>query len=411
MALTPQATEAVLLAQQAPSGVPRSSLLAEVTDPALPPRRSADVLDHFPEEVYDKSADSHLSRFLKALVGDAGVGQLRKRYFVSRLQQVVLTTRYKDLDRFFGGLFGFRRLTSETLDLSPYFEIGDADEWMAIDARDASYRARIEQFSRAIPLCATKAGMAAVTSALLGGDPVEVYETYVFVDENTPNPGGAPPGAGARTYGDVEAEYPFYGDMDGLSYGEIEGGSGTFGRTTNGNRQEFVVRPKRAISAEENYHLMRVLTRLKPADALLTIDPRGVAIHSPVTTARVAADSTHWEVQAQVLPKAEVASAYPRGTAGVVAPRPRPALSGYQGEAWSYNSDVGQVVSYVEDADGAATPGYNYQRVVYPSGQVSDYTPDKALADATRVLLGRQMSDAVLTSAPYAPSRTAGVSG
>ena len=402
------AQDAVLLALQADPSLPTPVGTTAITDPLSPPARSADLLDHFFEAVYDKRPESHLSRFLKALLGDSGAGQLRKRYIVARMQQVLLTTHFTDLDSLYGALFGFRRLTGEWLDFDPYFDTATPEEWDAIHARDASYRNRVEQFSRALPLGATKAGMEAVASALLGGVECTVYETYMLVDENGSNPGGAPPPVGARTYGDVQSEFRYYGEMQRGTYGDVEGGTGSFGRTTSQNRSEFIVRPKRGLSLEETYELIRVLNRLKPAEALLTVDPQGVAVHTPVPLRAVAADSTYWEVETRVAPAEPVSSAYlrppPKGSTTPLA-QPRPAFSGYQGEAWSYNSDVTRVSSYTEEPEHHdLLQSRNYQRVMRGDTAV-DYTADRALMDPARILLGRYVSDGVLVSAPYAPSR------
>jgi hypothetical protein len=390
---------AVLLARQAPTGAPLPEGVTPVSDPIVTVPRSTDMLAHFFDGLYDKSPESHLSRLLKVLLGDAGMGALRKRYATARFQQVILTTHYSDLDRLYGSLFGFRRVTAEALDIDPYFEDSTPEEWEAIEARDAAYRNRVEQFSRALPLGATKAGMEAVASAVLGGTEVSVYETYLLVDENGDNAGGAPIPVGARTYGDIEQQYRFYGEIQRGTYGDAEGGSGSFGRTTTQNRSEFIVRPKRAITLEETYELIRVLSRLKPAEALLTVDSQGVAIHTPVKLRAVAADSTYWEVATKVAPANPVADAYLRIHAdkSTPVPQPRPAFSGYQGEAWSYNSDVIKVSSYTESPDAPhpikATSNYE---TIYRSGKPVTFTANRALVDSTRLLLGRSVSDGVL---------------
>lgn len=399
--------DSVLLDLQSNPGLPAPTGTTSVTDPLSPPPRAADVLDHFFEGVYDKRPESHLSRFLKVLLGDTGAGQLRKRYIISRMQQVLLTTHFTDLDSLYGALFGLRRLSGEGLDFDPYFDTATPEEWESISARDAAYRNRVEQFGRALPLGATKAGMEAVASAVLGGTECTVYETYMLVDENGSNPGGAPPPVGARTYGDVQQEYRYYAEMQRGTYGDIEGGTGSFGRTTTQNRSEFIVRPKRSLSLEETYELIRVLDRLKPAEALLTIDPEGVEVHTPVTLRAVAADSTYWEVETRVATDEKVQLAYLRpmlrGSTTPMA-QPRPAFSGYQGEAWSYNADVTRVTSYTEDEHHDLQQTRNYQRVMHGTTSV-DYTADRALMDQARILLGRYVSDGVVVSAPYAPSR------
>lgn len=397
--------DAVLLALQAPtSGAPRSTRLDTVTDPLLPARPAASQLAHFFSGLYDTRPETHLARLLKAVLGDSGAGQLRRRYLVSRMGSVVSTTRYLDLDRLYGALLGFPRLSGELLDLSPYFESGTPEQWVELDARDAAYRSRVDQFSRAIPLAGTPAGMAAVARALLGVD-CRVYETWGLVDENGgTNPGGAPPPVGGRTYGEVESHFVTYGAMEGGTYADVEGGTGAFGRTTTSNRAEFVVRPLRPMTLEEAYRLTRVLDRLKPAGALLTVNAEGVAVHSPARIRDASASSTYWEVRTRVVPKPSLAHYYPQPSATPV-DRVRPAFSAYQGEAWSYNADIQSVTAYSQSVQGAVVSTVDYERATAVDGRPVDLTPDRAVADPTAIMLGRAASDAVLVSAPYSGTR------
>lgn len=403
-------TNPVILELQAPTGLPRSSQLSTVTDPLSTTQRASDRMRHFYPDLYDLSPESHLSRFVKVLLGDAGIGGLSKQFAVARQQSLLLTTRYNDLDRFYGAALGFRRMSSETLDISPYTADATPEQWDLMDARDAAYRARIEAFARSLPLGGTPAGMVALAESVLGSK-CRITETYTLIDEgNTANPGGAPAPAGARTYGDVEKDFGYYTQADRGSYADIEGGHGTFGRTTTSNRSEFIITPLRQITAEEDYEVTRVLSRFKPANSLLTVTSTGLELHLPVTLRQVYADSTYWEVSTKVAPATPaVSSAYKVVNADQSAAiQPRPAFSGYQGEAWSYNGDVASTVSYSEHADGTLKDKYNYQRVIQ-AGRWVDYTPDKALTSQTRLLLGRSVSDGVLVSAPYAGDRVGGL--
>ncbi len=396
--------DAALLALQAPtSGAPRSSRLDTVTDPLLPPKPAAARLAHFFEGLYDLRPESHLARLLKVLLGDAGAGQLRKRYLVSRMASVVLTTRFGDLDRFYGSLLRFARLSGESLDVSPYVDAATPEEWEQIDARDARYRSRVEQFSRAIPWAATPTGMSAVGEALLSAE-CQVYETWSLLDETGGSVGGSPPPVGARTYGDVETFYVTHQAMQVGSYADIEGGTGSFGRTATDNRAEFILRPLRQISLEEAYRLTQVLTRLKPARALLTVDASGVAVHSPIAIRDVSASSTYWEVRTRVVPALDVARFYQKQSATPVT-QPRPAFSGYQGEAWSYNADIVATTSYAESATGATLSTSDYERTIGVDGRPVDLTPDRGLADPEALMRGRVVSDGVLLAAPYSSDR------
>lgn len=395
------ATAAELLALQGPtSGAPRSALMASVTNPVLPPRPAADRLAHLYDGLYDLRPETHLSRLLKVLLGDPGAGTLRKRLLAARLSSVLATMRYAEMDRLYGALLGLPRLSRERLDLSVYTTAATPEEWEVIDARDAAYRTRVQAFSRAIPMAGTAEGMAALGEAMLGVE-CRVYETYQLLDGGGPSD-PAVHAASVRTYGDVEDDYHTYGALDATSYGEVEGGAGDYGRGPTTNRAEFTLRPLRPISQEESYALTRVIGRLKPAQALPTIDPLGVAVHQPAVVRAVSADSTYWEVRTTVVPRPAVAAAYPT-PAGVPATPARPVASGYQGEAWAYNADVQATTAYAESATGARVADVDYERAVTPAGRVLDLTPDRALADAEAIRRGRAASDGVVVGSPYDP--------
>ncbi len=397
-------TTPVLLNLQSPTGTPRSSRLTSVTDPIGAVPRVSDQLAHFYPGLYDLSPSSHLSRFLKALLGDTGIGGVSKQYTVSRLHSVVMTTRYHDLDRFYGNLLGVRRMASEALGTNPYSEDSTPEEWEVIDARDAAYRSRVETFSRAVGLGATPDGMAALAQAITGVE-CRVHESYLDVDEEGSVPIPAP--VTGRTYGDVEDDFGYYHAAGRGTYGDVEGGVAVFGGSgdSDSNRSEFVVSPKRSLSLEETYELSLVLRRFKPAGSLLRISPQGVPVHRPVIPRHVFADSTHWEVTAKVAPGKAVESAYGRSDGpGIPTSQPRSAFAGYQGEAWSFNGDVSTVFSYTIGTDGEVADRYNYQRVMV-NKTPHDYVPANALASQQEILAGRMMSDGVATISPFSANR------
>jgi hypothetical protein len=392
-------SDAVLLAMQAPNGIPRSTFFETVTDPLLPPSRTSDMLEHFPDSVYDLRPESHLSRLLKVLLGDSGTGQLRKRYTYAHLSQFILTTHFNDLDALYADVFGLKRLFRERLTIDPYLEAATDEEWEALLAADAAYRARIEAFSHAIPLAGTPDGMAIAASAVLGEE-CRVYESYAFLDDQDIY--AADQSAEINNYGDLEVNR--YADLEGQTYAALEGANAFQGRANS--RGEFIVRPLRSVTAEERFHLIQVLGRLKPAQALLTIDARPAAVHKPVPVHRATASSSYWHVKKRVSIDEANASMYSRYDPDAPVEQPRPAFSEYQGEAWSYNTDVVSVSSYVEDAEGKVVQDFNYERVTNDTGRLIDYTPDLALADPMEILLGRYVSDGVMSISPA--SREAG---
>lgn len=371
---------AEIVALQSAEEVPQSTAVASGTNLLLPATRAASRFDHFPEEVYDLSAESHLARFLKVLLGDAGAGQTRKRLLISRLQQTLQGTHFYDLDRFYGALFGVRRSVAEILDLDPYTQTATTEVWTRQHAKDASYRSRVTQFARALGHGATPTGMELVAEALLAVD-CEVYEAYVQADSSY------------QTHGEIEAQYATYADMEGVSYGTLEGVG--LGRLAGDARREFVVRPKRMITQGEAYDLTKVLNRLKPADARFVIDTTGVEAYDEVPVRGLLADSNFWEVIPQVVPRPGlVVSPYQVESVHPVE-QPRPPFTSYQGEAWSYVGDVIGVSAYV--GDEVMPP----QRVVQADGSYLDYPAHQALLPRRHILAGRSVSDGVLVSHPY----------
>lgn len=396
-----------ILALQAPLvGLPSSSQLSQVTDPLLPTSNTSVNLSHFYPDLYDLSPESHLTRLLNVLLGDAGVGQLRKWYQTNHMQSVVLTAKYSDLDLFYGALLGVGRLTDEVLDLDPYTDTADPSEWAEIDDRDATYRSRIEAFSRAIGQTGTPNGIVAMAQAITGMD-CSLYETYMLVDQNSgSNPGGAPSEIGARTYQAVEDDFIYYSAMEKGTYADIEGGSGSFGRTTTQGRNEFVIQPRGPISAEMLYHLTLIMSRMKPAEALLTVDPNGVAIQTPITIPSVQADSIYWEVSTKVAVTPAKASNYLKADPnGLPVVQPRPALSAYQGEAWSYNGDIVSTQAYAESTTGAKVPGTDYE-VRSVNGKIVNYGPEKGVASVSAITLGKASASGQLVSAPFVAARS-----
>lgn len=385
---------AELLAMQAPNGVPRSTLFETVSDPLLPPSKTTDMLAHFFEDIYDLRSESHLSRLLKILLGDTGTGQLRKRYTYAHLSQFILTAHYNDLDRLYASVFGLGRFLRERLTFDPYSEAATDEEWEAIDAADAAYRNRVEAFSRAIQWAGTPNGMVMAAMAVLGEE-CRVYESYTFQDDSDVY---AESGAiSANTYGDLEAYR--YGDLDGRTYAALEGDSLYTGRLPN-SRGEFIIRPLRDVTPEERYHLTKVLSRLKPAEALMSIDPRPASLHTPVAVARASASSSYWHVQSRVQIDPDKAALYDRvDPLAVQVPQEQPkyAFSSYQGEAWSYNSDVVSIEAYSEDDSGAVVQAINYERLATPSG-TRDYSPDLSLQTPAEILMGRAVSDGVIST-------------
>jgi hypothetical protein len=353
-------TPTLLLLQGDPA-IPDVNGVSTGTDLIVSPATIQARLAHFSEHVYRMEPESALVRFASVLLGDAGIGQLRKKYILRRLQQTLQGTHFFDLDRFYGALFGVQRRAAEIISIDPYAETATAEEWEAIHSRDASYRSRISQFSKALSYGPTPVGMELIAEALLSVD-VDIYESYRDVDD------------------------------------------GVAGVT---NRRMFTVRPKRAITPEEHYDVIRVLSRIKPVDAFAVVDAAGVAAHTPLVLRGVASDSEHWEIISKVQPR-QVTTVLPYPIIDVEAmEQPRVPFGGYQGEAWNYNGDVSGVLAYYrfENID-KNTP---VQEEVFdqtgsgrgPEKLYVSYPPEGALSSQRDIIAGRYISDAVYQAHPY----------
>lgn len=378
-----------VMAMQSPPGVPLSTLVEPITDPLLPPQTIAAMLAHLWDEVYDKRAESHISRLLGVILGDAGVGVLRKKYLYAHLSEFILTAHFYDLDRLFADAFGIKRFVAEWLTLDPYSDLGTAAEWEAVLAADASYRSRVEQFMRAVQWGPTPNGMVLASSAIIGHE-ARLYETFALLDD-----AGAyvPPVStpAFNTYGDLESY--LYLDMESKTYYELEGTTSYHGRALD-SRSEFIIRPLRPISAEERYHLIRALDRLKPAESMMTIDTNGPLVYLRVPPATAVADSVYWHVTAAVAADEAHQDLYLAYDNGDPVEQPKPVFSQRQTEEWYYNRDVVDVVSYALDEDEEIVQATDYERGVDTrNGNFVDYLPENALLDPHQIALGLAAQD------------------
>lgn len=416
--------DAVLLLRQSPGGAPPSDKFDQISNPLVPPMNTPTQLSHFFDGLYDLSPESHISRLLKSILGDACMGTISKQFTQARMNDVILTTHFSDLDRLYGDVFGLRRFQGEALPFNPYSDLATPEAWADLHARDASYRNKIEAFSRGINQGGTPTGMEIAAEAMLGA-PVQIYETWAFVDEAMTSPGGLnAANIGANPYSVLEAEH--YSDLNRQTYSDIEGGIGSYGRTTSSNRSEFVVRPMRPISLEEYYQLIKVISRLKPAEALLTVDSGGVALHKPVLLRNVWSDSIYWEIRSTISTSTEKAPIYVQPKAvqkdlltllieriedflfAPAIPQAKPAFSAFQGEKFAYNSDVVSIDSYARFSDGTVNTTGNWLHDVDVNGKVRERVPNSALATPQEILSGRLASDGIVVSSPYAIDRSQG---
>lgn len=405
-----------LLQLQTITSNPLVSELPTATGMILPDIPAFDRLSHFPEDLYDLRPESHLVRFMKALLGENGVGSMRKRYLLAQLEQALNSTHFYDLDRFYGSLFGARRGFLGSLPMDPMTDVATPDGWDEIARYDSIFRERIIKLARAITLGGTPMGMQALAEALTGVE-CDIYEVWSTLTSQ------GPPGSG-RTYGGVHSAYGSYGSLKTISWGQaaslIE-----LGNLGLNARNEFVIRPKTVYNisdpddarrrAEDLYGVQRVINVLKPAFSMATVDDRGLAVHKVVPIASVSADSEFWEVIACVTPRDELKDIYdlfyscydkPGKPVRIEKVTPVPPFSSSQGCQWSYATEVTSVTSFIGNLDDFSTSAnQDYDSVTFYDGKALAYRPEYAVIDPRQATISQTTGEGSIISHPYSGSR------
>lgn len=411
---TPQLVSSLLQLQTVSSN-PLVTELPTATGMVLPDQATYDRLAHFPEELYDLRPESHLVRFLEAMMGESGVGVLRKRYLLAQLEQSLTSTHFYDLDRFYGALFGARRGILGALPINPMEDVATPDGWDEISTFDARFRERIIKLAKAITLGATPMGMQALAEALTGVE-CDIYEVWSMLDAQ--GPAGT-----ARTYAQVHTDFGSYGAMAPFTWGQISAEI-HFGNLGLDARNEFVVRPKTVYNvsdpddarrrAEDLYGVLRVINVLKPAFTLASVDDTGLAVHRKVPIAGVSADSEFWEVITRVIPNENLSEIYKllyvaydkrANPQGVEKVPPRPPFSSSQGSQWSYVTEVSSVFGYTSQLPDGPSNRKNYDTVTFYDGSKIAYRPEYALIDPRQAQAAQTAGQGSVVASPYSGDR------
>jgi hypothetical protein len=183
-------------------------------EPLGGPTQPRNFLDRFAEEVYNKSPDSHLVRFMYTLLGPAGIGWLKKNLLDARLNIEAYGLELFDIEQFYGDPFRFGRVLEELYDEDPTGTF-DRTTWDLIKARDEQYRTRATRFMQATRFGNAPQGMALAGESALGYA-VDVVENYKYLF-------------------DLHSDHPM-----GLT---------GYGKTAS--TEEFIIRPKPIVSRSE----------------------------------------------------------------------------------------------------------------------------------------------------------------
>ena len=427
-----------------------------------PPALLRHQLKNFSPEVYELAANGALVHFMQALLGDSGVGQLRKRQVVARLQENVTSSSFYDLDAFYGALFTNIRGPAGTLPtnpatgiaVSPYTDLATPDGWDQVEAIDAVFRERIVSLARAITLGATVPGLQALAEAITGYK-CHVYEVWRIIDNQGPQPGIVTliPASGTSTtssnpvtWYQVQAAYSTWNALPaGITWNLLQGFATTtatpvtpqqlvtsntpsYGGFGINCRSEVIIVPRRTYPstpsgqtqwAADQYGIGRVTEVLKPANVLLSVSNQSQLVSVPVPPAAIWSDSDYWEVMYKVNPVnltdpayAKSQSAYQKNGAPVTTPItvPAPPKCRKQGTKISHAKTV---TTSWSTATSTPAPGViigpmvdaaNFETEVI-NGQVIKYTAPKGIQDPVRATTARTASAVGVQSAPYSGPR------
>jgi hypothetical protein len=210
-------------------------------------------LGRFPEEIYHKSPDSHLYKFMRAMLGENGVNWVKKNYLEARLLLEEIGIDLFDLDRFYGNIFQFGRIVEESFDDDPYGLI-DKDTWEKIKAKNTRYRNRAMDFITGARAGNTPYGMRLVAKSGLGHD-VEIHENYKYLyDLHSDDP------LGLERIGKTTSTE----EMIILPRREV-------GDTTESSDEVYEILP------QDQYHLQQAVDRIRPQTTIMTLaSARGV---------------------------------------------------------------------------------------------------------------------------------------
>jgi len=142
------------------------------------------LLDRFPDELYNKTVDSVLVKFFNALLGPSGAGWIRKNYAEVRLLFEESGVQLHQLENFYGNPFNFGRIAEEQYADETTGNL-ERSNWDIIKIRDESYRNRVIDFFHAARLGSTPDGVGYAARSGLGYG-VNVVENYKYLfDQNS----------------------------------------------------------------------------------------------------------------------------------------------------------------------------------------------------------------------------------
>lgn len=185
---------------------------------------------------YNVSNTSHLYRFLVALCGESGAGSVKKELLTSKLQQMLESTHFTNLDRLYGDALALPRLSEEVYGIDPLNEILTQDQWSEVKAADAAYRERCLLWMRAVIEGPSVRGMALAGEAALGVE-CDVVERYKYLE---------------NLISDTPTTLSNIGETN--------------------SRNEFVIVPRMPnITEQEKRRVLKLVNKLRPVNVIVSV--------------------------------------------------------------------------------------------------------------------------------------------
>lgn len=235
--------------------------MAQNPFPYMPATGTAALMLNLDTDVYATSSSSYLYRFIDALAGSTGAGQLLNGNFLNQLQGNLSTTYGSDLDYFFGNIGFLPRVPSEMYLYNASTDLLNSDQWKEVEIKDAMYRARVRDFWKACDMGGTSEAIRMATQAGVSCD-CNVFEVWRYID----------------------------------SFGLTE----SLGRADA--RNEVVVQPLKSSLTQQELKLLRdMLMRIISVETIVTISVTGLAVLNPVPISAACSNSTYFQVNKQVL--------------------------------------------------------------------------------------------------------------
>jgi len=266
--------------------------------PLMPPKSTELRMAHFDEKIYKVDDETTvLYQFVSALCGDGGAGTLKKEIFLQRLSGALDGIYGPDLDYVFGSIRFLSRTTSESYAHDPLSDMLTSEKWGEVAAKDAQYRDRIRRFFAACNKGGSTEGIREAVVAATSAD-CQVMEDWRYIDNF-----GLSSGVG-RTVGNSWAALQlttghrnYYGSKSDAEGAVRLAGTGWIVEEVRSRSGVTVVPLKEDLSPREARVLRQMLDRITGQDTVVTIDPRGLSVNTPVVVRAITADSTYFQVE------------------------------------------------------------------------------------------------------------------